>query len=329
MGYKIMKRLKEQIIISLKMAVGVVVATLLAKYLGLEFYNTVTTIVIVTILSAKRQSIKLSATLLLAAIYSLGLASLLFYIFGFSLGVFGVYIFLFVLTMYIFDTTSAIITNVVLVMQIFSLGTVSVAMFLNQFILMFLGLTVALFFNSFTLDIESELVEYQKKAEALFESIFLDMGRCLNDQCESERLERELNELDKILSHGRTRSYIYLNSFYFEQNNYYVEYFIMRRQQYNIIMTMQEFIKLSFLNRTEVKLLRDFTDDFADDSFLVDKCEEQMKQLNEIEYHFTHIAVIPATKKQLQNRIALHRYLYGLQNLVELKMEFVNTFNRD
>ena len=41
-----MKRLKEQVIISLKMAVGVIVATLLAKSLGLDFYNTVTTIVI-------------------------------------------------------------------------------------------------------------------------------------------------------------------------------------------------------------------------------------------------------------------------------------------
>ena len=324
-----MKRLKEQVIISLKMAVGVIVATLLAKSLGLDFYNTVTTIVIVTILSAKKQSIKLSATLILAAIYSLGLASLLFTVFGFSLGIFGVYIFTFVLTMYIFDTTSAIITNVVLVMQIYLLGEVSISIFLNQFILMFLGLSVALIFNLITLDIESELIEYQKMVEDLFKSIFLNMGRCLNDECQSENLERELKELDGLLSKGRTRSYVYLNSFYFEQNNYYIEYFIMRRQQYNIVLTMQEFIKLSFLNRTEVKLLRGFTDNLSDDSLLINTCEIQMKQLNEIEYHFTHIAEIPATKKQLQNRIALHRYLYGLLNLVEFKMDFVNTFSKD
>ena len=98
---------KEQIIISLKMAIGIVVATLIAKALNIEFYSSIATIVIVSMLSTKKQSIKLAGIFFIAAIVSLGLASFLFSIFGFSLSVFAVYILIFTFLMYRFDTKSA------------------------------------------------------------------------------------------------------------------------------------------------------------------------------------------------------------------------------
>lgn len=55
--------LKEIFIKSLKIAAAIVVAILLAKVLNLEFYSSVATIVIVSMLSTKKQSIKLAGTL--------------------------------------------------------------------------------------------------------------------------------------------------------------------------------------------------------------------------------------------------------------------------
>lgn len=319
---------KEQIIISLKMAIGIVVATLITKALNLEFYSSVATIVIVSMLSTKKQSLKLAGIFLIAAIFSLGLASFLFTIFGFSLIVFAVYILIFTFLMYKFDTKAAIITNVVLVMQIYSLETISASILINQLVLMFIGLSVALILNIFTLDFEDELIEYQKQVENLLNLIFQNMGRCLNNECGQELVKEELKELDKILSVSKVRSYDYLDSFYIKQNNYYIEYFIMRRQQYQTIVSMQEFIKLEFLNKTEVQLLRDFTDSFVNNTRVFNMCQLQMEKLDEIKYHFTYVAEIPTTKTQLQNRIALHQYLYGLVNLVEFKMNFIENYEK-
>ena len=320
--------IREQIIISLKMAIGIVVATLIAKALNIEFYSSIATIVIVSMLSTKKQSLKLAVIFFIAAILSLGLASFLFSIFGFSLSVFAVYILIFTFLMYRFDTKPAIITNVVLVMQIYSLETISVSILLNQLVLMFIGLSVALVFNIFTLDFEDELIEYQKQVEVLLNSIFHNMGRCLNNECGEELVKEELGELDKVLSKSRVRAYDYLNSFYIKQNNYYIEYFTMRRQQYQTMVSMQEFIKLKFLNKTEVTLLKDFTDSFVNNTRIFNTCQLQMERLDEIKYHFTYIAELPTTKTQLQNRIALHQYLYGLVNLVELKMHFIENHEK-
>ena len=320
--------IREQIIISLKMAIGIVVATLIAKALNIEFYSSIATIVIVSMLSTKKQSLKLAVIFFIAAILSLGLASFLFSIFGFSLSVFAVYILIFTFLMYRFDTKPAIITNVVLVMQIYSLETISVSILLNQLVLMFIGLSVALVFNIFTLDFEDELIEYQKQVEVLLNSIFHNMGRCLNNECGEELVKEELGELDKVLSKSRVRAYDYLNSFYIKQNNYYIEYFTMRRQQYQTMVSMQEFIKLKFLNKTEVTLLKDFTDSFVNNTRIFNTCQLQMERLDEIKYHFTYIAELPTTNIQLQNRIALHQYLYGLVNLVELKMHFIENYEK-
>ncbi len=319
---------KEQIIISLKMAIGIVVATLIAKALNVEFYSSVATIVIVSMLSTKKQSIKMAGIFLIAAIFSLGLASFLFTIFGFSLIVFAVYILIFTFFMYKFDTKSAIITNVVLVMQIYSLETISASILLNQLMLMFIGLSVALVLNIFTLNIEDELIEYQIKVETLLNSIFHNMGLCLNNECGEEIVGEELEELDKVLSKSRIRAYDYLNSFYIKQNNYYIEFFIMRKQQSQIIVSMQEFIQLKFLKQAEVKLLIDFTDNFVNNTKIFNTCQLQMEKLDEIRHHFTYIAELPTTNIELQNRIALHQYLYGLVHLVELKMQFIENYEK-
>lgn len=314
---------KEQFVKSLKITLGVVVAIIIAQALNMEFYMSVGTIVIVSMLSSKRQSISLAATRLLAALFSLALSSLMFTVLGFSLPVFALYILTFTYLMYMFDSKIAIVLNVVLVMHIYSLEEISFPILLNEFGLMFLGVVVALVFNSFILDIEDELIGYQKDAEQLFDSIFKNMGNCLINQCEIGLVSEDLDELDQVLSKGKSRAYKYLNSYYIQENNYYVEYFIMRKQQYYIIKTMQAFIRLKFLNQTEVKLLKDFTDNFVNNTKILNTCQSQMEMLEEINYYFTYESELPSTHLQLENRIALQQYLYSLKELVSAKMRFI------
>ena len=315
--------LKEQFVKSFKITLGVVVAILIAQALKMEFYMSVGTIVIVSMLSSKKQSIGLATTRLLAAIFSLALSSLLFTALGFSLAVFALYILIFTFFMYKLDSKIAIVLNVVLVMHIYSLEKISFAILLNEFGLMFLGVVIALVFNSFILDIEDELIGYQKQAETLFDSIFKNMGKCLINQCQTDLVESELEELDEILSKGKSRSYKYMNSYYIQENNYYVEYFIMRKQQYYTVKRMQKFLKLKFLKQTEVKLLKDFTDNFVNNTKILNTCQDQMNTLDEIYHHFTHQSELPSTHQQLKNRIALHQYLYSLEELVSAKVRFI------
>ena len=320
--------LKEQMVKSIKITLGVVVSILIAKFLQMEFYSSVATIVIVSMLSAKKQSIKLALTRLLAAIISLALSSLLFTILGFSLGVFALYILIFTFLMYKFAMKIAIVLNVVLVMHIFSLEKISVAILLNEFGLMFLGVLVALVFNSFILDIEDELIGYQKETEILFDRIFKNMGGCLNNKCQTNLVKVQLDELDKVLSKGKSRAYRYMNSYYLQENNYYVEYFIMRKQQYYTVKSMQEFIKLKFLKQTEVKLLIDFTDNFVNNTKILNACQAQIKMLEEIYYYFNNLSDLPSTHEQLRNRIALHQYLYSLKDLVSVKVRFIEKYEK-
>lgn len=316
--------LKEQFIISLKIASGVFVAILLTKTLNITFYESVGTIVIVSMLSAKRQSFRLAGIRLLASIVSFILASVLFLSFGFYLWVFSIYVLIFTFLMYRFDMKIAIVLNVVLVMHIYSLGEISFPILLNEFLLMFLGIVIALVFNFFILDIEKELIEYQKQVETAFSSIFKSMGLCLINECSTDDLESQLKNVNQILSIAKDRSYKYLNSYYLQYNNYYVEYFVMRKQQYYIIKSMQKFLKLKFLDKKEVQLLKSFTHSFLDDNTIID-CSTQVDRLEEIKHHFnnTHL---PTSHKQLKNRIALNRYLYSLEELVAIKIRFLEKF---
>jgi len=315
--------LKENIVKSLKITIGVVIAMLLAQTLKMEFSTTVATIVIVSMLSAKKQSFKLASTRLLAGIFSLALSTILFTIFGFSLAVFSLYILIFTFLMYKFDTKVALVLNVVLVMQIYSLEELSFSILLNEFGLMFLGISVALIIDLFIIDIEDELIEYQKKVEYLLQSIFNNMGKCLENECKTEVVSDELDHLNELLSIGNLRAYDYMNNYYIQENNYYVEYFSMRKRQYYTIKLMQKFLTLKFLEEKEVKLLKDFTDNFVNNTKVLNTCESQIKILKDIKHHFTYVSDLPSNQNKLQNRIALHQYLYSLEDLVSVKMRFI------
>lgn len=319
---------KEQITESLKITIGVIFAVLFAKALDMQFYTSVATIVIVSMLSAKKQSIKLASTRLFAAVISLTLSSILFTVFGFTFAVFGLYILIFTFLMHKLDTKVAIVLNVVLVMHIYSLKELSLAILLNEFGLMFLGILVALIINSFTLDIEGELIEYQANVETLFNSIFNNMGRCLENECRTEVVRDQLEQLERLLSNAKIRAYSHMNNYYIQENNYYVEYFSMRKRQYHIAKSMQKFVKSNFLEKNEVKQLRDFTDNFVNNTKVKNACEFQMKLLEDIRYNFTHEAELPPTQQQLQNRISLHQYLYSLEDLVSVKMRFIEKYEK-
>jgi|GEM_PF-1693308 len=317
---------KEKWVKSIKITLGVVLGVMLAKWLRMDFEITVATIVIVSMLTDKRQSLKQSAIRLLTAVFSLLFASGLFLTFGFTLPVFFIYIFVFTLLMYRFDTVIAIVLNVVLVVHLLTLGEVSIFILINEFGLMFLGVSVALVMNLFIIDIEDELIGYQKGVEKLMDQIFKDMGRCLINQCGSQSISENLINLDALLNKSRSRAFQYYNNYYFQENDYYVEYFAMRRQQYYTIRSMQHFITLKFLNKPEVEMLKDFTDDFVNNTKVLNTCSHQLDRLNQIKHHFTHEAELPTNNNHLQNRIALHQYLFSLEELVSIKMRFINRF---
>lgn len=317
---------KEQIIKSVKIALAVAIGLLLAQWLKMDYSITVATIVIVSMLTDKKQSLKQSIVRLLTAILSLSLSSVLFLALGFTLPVFVLYVFIFTLLMYKLDTVIAIVLNVVLVVHILSEGQVTLSILLNEFGLMFLGVSVALVMNFFVIDIEDELKVYQKQVEDLQDKIFKSMGQCLINQGGKTQIQADLDQLNGLLKLSIKRAYQHLNNYYFQENNYYVEYFTMRRQQYHVINTMQDFITMSFLKRTEVEMLKAFTDDFVNNTKVVDTCTQQLEQLEQIKHHFTHEAELPSDNRHLQNRIALHQYLYSLEQLVSMKMRFIDTF---
>ena len=75
--------------------------------------------------------------------------------------------------------------------------------------------------------------------------------------------------------------------------------------------------------KKEVQLLKDFTDNFVNNTKVLNACVSQIKTLEDIKYHFTYLAELPSTQNQLQNRIALHQYLYSLEDLISVKMRFI------
>ncbi|NLC26642.1 MAG: hypothetical protein GX777_08500, partial [Fastidiosipila sp.] len=70
------------------------------------------------------------------------------------------------------------------------------------------------------------------------------------------------------------------------------------------------------------------TDEFADKTRTLKTSRLDKENLEKIKHHFIYLADLPTTNKQLRNRVALHQYLYALDNLVDLELQFIENYEK-
>lgn len=307
---------------SIKITLGVIVSIWIATKLGLDYALSAGVITMLSIMDIKRKSLLIGLQRLYTAIIAMTIASILFSIFHFSILSFGVFLLLYIPIVLKLDARAGLVVNTVLVTHIFAFEKINIPIIINELMLLFIGISIALLFNLHVPNSERSIKAIQVKAEEQLKGVLRLMASSLRNYCEINGTYATLSEFKATINDGLAKAEDLHNSYYMKNNHYYIDYFKMRKNQYRRLEYMQEHCNRVFMTVDEAKPLSDFTDLLANQIHEYNTGLTLLEALDGLRQLYK-ASELPKTREEFENRAMLFQFLNDLEEVIKIKLEFM------
>ncbi|WP_300349359.1 aromatic acid exporter family protein [Clostridium sp.] len=303
-----------------KTAIGVVIAMIIAKEIGLAYWPAAGIITILSIQSTKRESLDIAIRRSISALVAIAIASLLFLLFGFNSIVFGLFVLLFIPLTVKLKVTDGIVLSSVLVTHLLVKKEVTVNLIINEVGLIIVGIGVALVLNSYMPKNEEKLKEDIDYISEKIKEIFMDMAYSLRTHSVSINQQSLFSELEDRIEIAKKRANDNFNNYLFSDVRYYVHYVEMRGVQLQILKYMREHFGRISMTVKQTEWVANFTEELAsvigkevNANILINRLNRVRKELS--------LQALPVTREEFENRAMLYQFLNDLEIFIESKRE--------
>ena len=169
---------------------------------------------------------------------------------------------------------------------------------------------------------EREIKDIQLEVEELIKSILCNIKLQLLNQCSIEEQKNHLKRLDYILTKGLDYAIDFNNNFILKDNSYFIKYFQMRRQQYEILVRMEKYFQKSFIAIEKAKPLSEFTERLAIELNEWNTGENLLEEADSLKKYYENTE-LPKTREEFENRAVLYQYFNDLIYFIEIKSKFM------
>ena len=249
----------------IKTALAAITAFYIAEYFSLEFATSAALIAILGVDVTKRRGIISGLKRIGASIIGLLFAMLIFYVIGFYIWVIGLFVCVAYPILSRVKLKDGIVISSVLVLHVFSVGTVSLSIVLNEILLLLIGLGSATVFNLLYMPkADQQLIESRAEVENLFSVIFKKIANHLQDNTyvwDGKEIIAAHASIDK----GIRLSVQSNENALFREDLRWQIYFHMREQQLESIKRMLVSVAHVFQTLHHGKVLADVFEEFSED----------------------------------------------------------------
>lgn len=301
---------------TIKTALGVSISVLIAQFLQLEYYSAAGILTLLCIQKSRKQSVNAAISRFISCMAGLFFSSALFQLIGYHPYSFLVLLLIFIPLCVRFRVQEGIASSSVIVMHVYMHGKVEAAFFLNEFLVVLIGLGVALLINWYMPSIDKELNRCKEEVDRLIETIlneialYLKEGYTLWDGKELLQLGDALQKAKRLAqldSENNTR----------RKENTYEYYFDKKRRQYEILERMLPSISRITVQMEQGIRIGDFVQQLSVNLNNPGEAAQFREMLRSIrEYH--KLLPLPDTRQEFENRASL----YAVANELEM---FINT----
>lgn len=298
---------------TIKTAIGVSLSIFLAQLLKLEFFTASGILTLLCIQKSRKQSKKAALSRLFACLLVLFYSSALFTLLGYQAYTFIVLLLTFIPVVVLLRIQEGIASSSVIVMHVYIHQKVEVAFFLNELMVIGIGLGVALLINWYMPSIDKKVDALKIEIDRLIAAIlkeyanYLQEGYTLWDG-------RELLALSDKLKSAKQMAVLD------EENrgqSQYTLYFENKRRQYEILERMLPEISQITSKLEQSARIGAFLSKLSLEYTDASKSDELYSQLRSIRELHRHLP-LPEDRNEFENRA----YLFTVANDLE---RFLNT----
>lgn len=313
---------------TIKTVIASALAMFIAQKLHLLYASAAGIIAILSLGNTKRASLSAGLGRIFSLIIAIIIAFICFQIFGYSPWSFGLFLLVFIPISVQLKIADGIVVNSVLITHFLIEQSFSIQMLINEFLLMFIGVGLALLMNLYMPSMQKYLEQDIEEIEEDFRTILYDLAAHLNLE-KIAPLEQNCEKLKQKIRQAQNRAHLHQQNHWTFEQDYYTEYFSMRRTQLRLLSDMVNLlseINVDGLFVDELrKVLINTAQNFAENN-------DGQLILAEIEkvYQAYREKTLPQTREEFENRALLFQFLQSFKSFVEIKAVFyqgkVNSF---
>lgn len=306
---------------TIKITIASLLAILLAQGLNLEHPLASGVIAILSVLETKQESIKTALARIGSAILGFIIASILFYFIGYTIFAFCLYLLIFIPITCKWNLQSGIAPTTVLVTHFMTAQSISWVWQLNGFVLMLIGVVMALLVNSWMPSqqkelkcLKEEIEEEMRVALVMFQSQLLGEKNFSSIHEHLKQLDNKIHEMNHLAFKEYENQVI-------NRSGYFVRYAQMRKEQSVVLQKIYDNLPLIKLATKQNEVLADL---FVETAEQLHEKNTGLQLLNDILDLYIEFkqSDLPKTRSEFESRASLFQILNDFERFIKIKREF-------
>ncbi|MGM8214055.1 aromatic acid exporter family protein [Bacillaceae bacterium W0354] len=305
---------------TIKTAIGAPISMLIAQMIGLDNYISAAILTILCIKATRRRSFLSAWYRLYACLVAIIISATVFYLFGYTPVTFGLVLIIFIPITVKLNITEGIITSSVIILHLYGAGYVSLNLFVNEIILLMVGLGVALLLNLYMPSLEYELEQIQTKLESKFSTILKEIGLYLRTG-DREWSGQELTEAAILIDKAKSLASRDVENHLLRSHHPFNHYFHMRERQLDNLEQMLPLISRLRVSEEEHEYIGKMFEELSDHVHPGNTAIKFLEQLKNIRDRFNK-EPLPENKEQFEERANLYLLLNEIEQYLIIKRSY-------
>lgn len=325
MGQKLDKKV---FIHALKIAVGTSAAMYIAQTMNLQNATSAGTIALLTIMTTKWETVRLSIARIMTFAFAVILALFTFSNLIIPWEVFGIYIFFLVLGSEFLGLKSTISVNAVIGMHFVVSRDFSMEFISNEFMLVLIGTAVAFVVNLFShnRNRQKRLVESICEVEEQLQLILRELASYLMKQEMKEDVWRDIRNLENRLKKLVVEASEYEGNTFRSHTVYYMDYFEMRLEQCTVLHDLHYELKKIRSRSVQAEMVADYMLYLVEHIKETNVPSEQIQMLEDMVEEMGK-QPLPVSREEMETRVVLYHILTELETFLIHKRRFVQALD--
>lgn len=328
MSEHIKLKIQKLLLLALKIAVGGSAAIYIAEKMNIQFAASAGIIAMLSLVSTKWGTLKLSFLRVLTFFLSVILCWGIFQMVSGKWIEFGLFLFFLIFICEELGWRSTVSVNAVIGTHFLATQDFSISFILNEFLLVVIGITVAVILNLFHINgsHEQEIIKSMRHVEHQMQAILEKLALYLQQQRIGNQVWKELSALEKDLEGFVEQAVEYQNNTFHSHPSYYIYYFEMRLKQCGVLQSLHsEMQKIRNIPK-QADIIADYIKEVKKHVTEMNDPKQQMKQLEKVLEQMKE-RPLPNCFEEFENEAKLYHIMMDLEEFLLYKKRFIESID--
>lgn len=324
------RKTKKALLLSTKIGFGTAFAIAIANWLSLSSPTSAGTITLLTLLTTKRNTLKLSFERLLTFGITTIFAFILFHMIPSAWCAFGLLIFFQVLMTELCNWKWTLSVNAMIAIHYLMEQDFSWAFIMNELYLLLIGIVIAIILNmiqTYTKD-ELDLYEEMHFCENRIQELLKEIVVYIKNPDMSSPVWGELSELEQKIHEFLVHAIEYQENIYVSHPQYFVDYFEMREFQCEVLHMLHYEIRKIRNMPTQAHIVSDYIEYLIP---FIETSNHPQPQLDKLQQLLDDLRVqeLPKGREEFESRAILYHILMDIEDFLLRKKNFLESLSEE